>query len=220
MRASTSASAWISRRRQSSARLPSAPSIWRSACRRWPCVSAITRSARPSTAVRSSFAVLEGAAGEFAGLGRAQAVDAATSAASMAAITARPPCSCSSATSSPVSLRRPGKPERQRLVDGLARLRIAHARQGRRARRGDFAGQRLERVARARPEMRTTAIAAGGRPEERAKMVSRAGSASSAIAPHGSARNGTGQVPRQTKATYELHHLDAATRVRISPSAL
>ena len=36
--------------------------------------------------------------------------------------------------------------------------------------------QRLERrAAHADPEMRTTAIAAGGRPEERAKMVSRAG---------------------------------------------
>ena len=53
-------------------------------------------------------AVLEGAAGELARLRQAAGPRAGPSAASTAAITARPPCSCNSAMSSPVSLRGPG----------------------------------------------------------------------------------------------------------------
>ncbi len=51
---------------------------------------------------------------------------------------------------------------------------IAHARERGLARLGHAADQRLAAPSPARgPEMRTTAIAAGGRPEERAKMVGR-----------------------------------------------
>ena len=48
------ASASISRPRQVSTRLPNSPLNWRKACRRWASVSALIRSPRPSTAVRSS----------------------------------------------------------------------------------------------------------------------------------------------------------------------
>ena len=89
-------------------------------------------------------AVLERAAGELAGLGRAQALRCAPSAASTAAITARPPCNCSSAMSSPVSLFGAGKPQRQRLVDRSRRCRGSRTRASARlARRGQVAGQRL-----------------------------------------------------------------------------
>ena len=54
IRASTSASASINRRRQASARSPIRPLSCRNACRRCAGVSAAIRSARPSTAVRSS----------------------------------------------------------------------------------------------------------------------------------------------------------------------
>ena len=53
-------------------------------------------------------AVLERAAGELAGLGRAQPIDSGRAPRARAAITARPPCNCSSAMSSPVSLFGPG----------------------------------------------------------------------------------------------------------------
>ena len=95
-------------------------------------------------------AVLEGAAGELARLGRPQARRCAPSAPSIAAMTARPPCNCSSTTSSPVSLFGPGNhsasassmisPDagsRTRASAGLARLRHSSR-------------QRLERIAGAR----------------------------------------------------------------------
>ena len=65
-------------------------------------------------------AVVEGPAGELAGLGRPQPRHG-RSAASIAATTARPPWRWSSATSSPVKLRGAGKPEHQRLVEIAAR---------------------------------------------------------------------------------------------------
>ena len=69
---------------------------------------------------------------------------------------------------------RAGKPKRQRLVDDFAVGRIAHPRERRLARRRHAADQLFERRRRAsRPQTRTTAIAAGGRPDESAKMVGR-----------------------------------------------
>ena len=69
---------------------------------------------------------------------------------------------------------RPRKPQRQRFVDDFARRRIAHPGERGLARGGQAADQRLSASPARGPEMRTTAIAAGGRPEERAKMVSSA----------------------------------------------
>ena len=66
--------------------------------------------------------------------------------------------------------RRPGKPQHQRLVD---RLPGGIAQQRARRLRGSGslpASASAHRPARG-PDMRTTAIALGGRPEERAKMV-------------------------------------------------
>ena len=65
------------------------------------------------------------------------------------------------------------KPQRQRLIDYLAARRIAHARDRRLARLGHAADHFSSATPRPGPETRTTAIAAGGRPEERAKMVER-----------------------------------------------
>jgi hypothetical protein len=45
---------------------------------------------------------------------------------------------------------RSGKPQRQRLVDHLSALRIAHARKRSLARLGNFPGERLQRIAGAR----------------------------------------------------------------------
>ena len=66
----------------------------------------------------------------------------------------------------------PRKPQRQRLVDHLAgrgsRTRASAALRG----SGIFPVSALSASPARGPDMRTTAIAAGGRPEERAKMVS------------------------------------------------
>ena len=150
MRASTSASAWISRCRQLSARLPSRPFIWRNACRRWPSVSAITRSARPSTAVRSSLPFSKARrVNSPASAGRRPSMR--PSAASTAAITARPPCSCSSAMSSPVSLCGAGNHSAS-ASSMISPVKGSRTRAERRlARGGDLAGERLERLAGARP---------------------------------------------------------------------
>ena len=65
------------------------------------------------------------------------------------------------------------KPERQRLVDHLTALRLAHARQ-RRRRAGGTRPISCSSATRARgPQRRMTATAAGGRPDESAKMVGR-----------------------------------------------
>ena len=118
-------------------------------------------------------AVLERAAGELAGLGVPKAVELA-SAASTAAITARPPCTCSSAMSSPVSLFGAGNQSARPSSMTLAGGGIAHARQRRPPRLAAPGRSAAPARRRARgPEMRMTAIAAGGRPEESAKMVSR-----------------------------------------------
>ena len=66
---------------------------------------------------------------------------------------------------------RPRKPEHHRLVDRLP-LGVAQQRPRRHPRRRHFAGQRRQRRLRpADPETRTTAIALGGRPDDSAKMV-------------------------------------------------
>ena len=148
--ASTRASASISRWRQVSARSPSRPLSCRNACRRCASVSAATRSASPSTAVRSMRPFSKARrVNSPASAGRKPA--SLPSAASTAAITARPPCTCSSAMSSPVSLFGRGKPQRQPFVDDLAGRGIAHARQRRPARLRHAADQRFERIAGARP---------------------------------------------------------------------
>ena len=69
---------------------------------------------------------------------------------------------------------RPGKPQRQRLVDRFAAVRIAHAGERGLARLRQLPVSAFSASPARGPEMRTTAIAAGGRPEDRAKMVSRA----------------------------------------------
>ncbi len=174
MRASTQASAWISRCRQVSARPPSRPFIWRNACRRWPSVSAATRSARPSTAVRSSLPFSKARrVNSPASAGRRPSMRA--SAASVAATTARPPCNCSSATSSPVSLC--GAGNHSASASSMISLSPPRMRASAAWRGAGILPDRIFSAAPARePEMRTTAIAAGPRPEERAKMVSRWGS--------------------------------------------
>ena len=117
-------------------------------------------------------AVLEGAAGELAGLRQPQALDPAER---------RQHRGDHRAAAVELKLghvlaglaARAGKPERQRLVDRLAGRGIAHVAPAppcAAPARGRSA-PRARRAARG-PEMRTTAIAAGGRPEERAKMVS------------------------------------------------
>ena len=150
MRASTSASAWISRCRQVSARPPSRPFIWRNACRRWPCVSAATRSARPSTAVRSSLP-----------FSKARRVNSPASAGRRPSMRAERGEHRGDHRAAAVQLQlgdvlaglamRRGKPQRQRLVDDLAVGGIADARERRLARGGDLAGQGFERLAGARP---------------------------------------------------------------------
>jgi len=89
--------------RQAPVCCPSAPSNCRHACRRCASVSAAMRSARPSTSLRSSLS-----------LSKARRVNSPASAGrnpgnrpradKVADTTARPPCRCSSATSSPVKL--------------------------------------------------------------------------------------------------------------------
>ena len=172
MRASTSAMLSIRRRRHSSTGWPSAPWNWRSACRRCASVSAKIRSARPSTAVRSMR--------PFSKARRVNSPGSAmrnpsrrSSAASVSAMTARPPCRCSSTMSSPVSLRGPGNQSANpsSSTDPSAGLRNFASE----ARRGS--GSLPINVSRPNrafgPDMRTTAMAAGGGPEDRAKIVAR-----------------------------------------------
>ena len=118
-------------------------------------------------------AVLEGAAGEFAGLGGAQILEAGEGGQRRRDHRAAAVQLQFGRVLAGLAVRS-GEPQRQRLVDHLAGCRIADAGKGRLARRGDFAGEALSASPARGPEMRMTAIAAGGRPEERAKMVSRA----------------------------------------------
>ncbi len=174
MRASISASARMSRSRQLSAARPSAPCIWRSAWRRWPCVSAITRSARPSTAVRSSLP-----------FSKARRVNSPASAGRKPSMRDKRGERRGDHRAAAVQLqlgdvlaglaRRRGKPQRQGLVDRLlvrgSRRRAKAALRG----SGILPASALSASPARGPEMRTTAMAAGGRPEERAKMVGRSG---------------------------------------------
>ena len=170
MRASTKASAWISLRppgfgaaAERALQLP----------QRLPPLALRLRHDQVGEALdrgEVELAVLEGAAGEFAGLGGAQALEL-PSASSVAAMTARPPCSCSSAMSSPVSLCGPGNQSASAwsmasCVCG-SRMRASAAWRG----AGSLPMSAASAAPARGPEMRTTAIAAGGRPEERAKMV-------------------------------------------------
>ena len=86
-------------------------------------------------------------------------------------MTACPPCTCSSATSSPVSLRGPGNHSASASSmispDCGSRTRASEAWRGEGRRPISACNAAPARG----PEMRITAIAAGGRPEERAKMV-------------------------------------------------
>jgi len=66
------------------------------------------------------------------------------------------------------SLFRSGKKQRERFVDDLVRLRIADARNMAGAASGNFPVSALSASPARGPEIRTTATATGGRPEERA----------------------------------------------------
>ncbi len=149
MRASTNASASISRCRQLSARLPSRPFICRNACRRWPCVSAITRSARPSTAVRSSLPFSKARrVNSPASAGRKPSIAAERVAAPRRSPRGR---RAAAARPRPRRSRSSGrKPQDERLVDDLVIARIADAPERGLARLRDFAAERFQRLARAR----------------------------------------------------------------------
>ena len=149
MRASTSASASISRARQVSARLPSKPlelAIGLPALRLGFGVDQIGETFDGG---EIEPAVLEGAPGELARLRRPQALDASER--------AEHRCNHRAAA---VQLQlghvlaglavRPGKPQRQRFVDRLAGGGIAHAGQPGLARLRHAAGEGLQRIAGAR----------------------------------------------------------------------
>ena len=173
MRASTSASAWISRCRQASARSPSRPFIWRNACRRWPSRLRRHQVGEAFDRGQIELAVLEGAAGEFAGLGRAQALDRAERGQRRRDHRAAAVQLQLGHVLAGLALRR-RKPQRQRLVDDLFAFAGSRTRPSAAWRGAGILPVSAFSAAPARgPEMRTTAIAAGARPEERAKMVSR-----------------------------------------------
>ena len=113
-------------------------------------------------------AVVEGAAGEFAGLGRAAAVDGRQCVKHGGNDAHDCRCSCSSAMSSPVSLSGPGNQSASAssITSPLtgSRTRPSVACRGFGARPRSFSSGAPARG----PHPRTTAIAAGGRPEERA----------------------------------------------------
>src|SRR5262252_4035594 len=129
------------------------------------------RSARASTRVRSSRPFSNARrVNSPASAGRQPGTRA--SAASTAAITALPPCSCSSAVSSPVSLRGAGNHSASpsSIISPLAgscRRASAAWRGG-----GIFPINACRAAPACGPDTRTTAIAAGGRPDDSAKMVS------------------------------------------------
>ena len=149
-----------------SARSPSRPFICRYACRRCASVSAPIRSARPSTAVRSSLPFSKArrvnspaSAGRKPSIGRAAEHRGDDRAAAVKLQLGHVLAGLAV---------RPGKPQRQRLVDHFAaagsRTRARPARRG----SGTLPDSALSASPARGPEKRTTAIAAGGRPEERA----------------------------------------------------
>ena len=121
-----------------------------SACRRCISVSAAIRSARPSTSVRSSLPLTKARRMNSPGsasrspLFREQIEERLRR-------TARLPCSCSSAMSSPVSLRGRGKPQHKSLVDHLAVAGRRSVRSAALPRLGKRSAQRREQPPGARP---------------------------------------------------------------------
>ena len=157
--------------RESRARSPSRPLSWRNAWRRWRSVSAWIRSSRPSASVRSSL--------PFSKPRRVNSPSSAgrtfsnvASAAKKAASTARPPWIWNSATSSPVAEAGPGNHKTTASSMGSPDA-SAEQRACRQARGGKrFSSQgRPQAPPASGPDTRTMAIAVGGRPEDRAKMV-------------------------------------------------
>ena len=128
------------------------------------------RSARPSTCGQIQLAVVKGAAGELAGLGETapglpaergqHGFDDGRSAVQvefghvLAGLGARR-----------------GEPQHQRLIERLAVVRIADAAQGGEALLGPRRRQRIDEIAGAGPETRTTATPARPGALDRAKMV-------------------------------------------------
>ena len=109
------------------------------------------------------------AARELARLRGPEARQLARARPSTAATTARPPCRCSSAMSSAVSVFGPGNQSTSASSSSVSpsRSRRSAARRG----SGSLPPSAVIASPARGPETRTTAIAAGGRPEERAKMV-------------------------------------------------
>ena len=117
-------------------------------------------------------AVLERAAGELAGLRRPQPLDPAERSQHRGDHRAAAVQLQLGRVLAGLAVR-PGKPQRQRLVDHLtAYADRARGRAPPGAARGGGRSAPCSASPARGPEMRTTAIAAGGRPEERAKMVS------------------------------------------------
>ena len=172
---SIAASAWaraaIRRTPQASVRRDRAPSIWRSAWRRWASVSAAIRSTRPSTSLRSSLPLSKARrVNSPASAGRRPG--SAASASSAAAITARPPCRCSSAMSSPVKLRGPGSHStRPRSMAAPERGSLSRAKAARRS-GGRGPASASSAAPASGPETRTTATPARPGALESAKIVS------------------------------------------------
>ena len=154
----------------------SAPPASASAARRCDSVSASSRSASPSASARSIRPFSKARRVNSPGCGRAAARRSGRAPPSTAATTARPPWRWSSATSSPVALAGPGK----RMTSALSRT--SPSARKRRERRAARLGQASRPAPPARhrrpgPLIRTTATAAGGAPEDKAKIVSVSGGA-------------------------------------------
>ena len=175
MRASTSASASISRCRQASARA-------RRARRKLAHRLRALRLGLGEHEVGEAFdggeiepPVLKGAAGEFARLGRAEARQAAERGEHGGDHRAAAVQVQLGHVLAGLGVR-PGKPEHQRLVEQRCRAGSRSRRSAARRGSGSLPPSASSASPARGPEMRTTAIAAGGRPEERAKMVDCAGS--------------------------------------------
>ena len=141
-----------------------------SACTRWLSVSAASKSAKPSASARSIRPFTNARrVNSPASARRNPGISA--SAASTAITTARPPCRWSSAKSSPVAVAGPGNQRINARSSGSPTLVLSSASVARRA-----AGNRPASACNAAPACapltRTTAIAAGGIPLDRAKIVS------------------------------------------------
>ena len=142
---------------------PSSPFSWRNACRRCASVSASIRSARPSTSVRSSLPFSNarrvnspGSAGRNPRSPRApRTAPRSPRARHATAARRRPRRSRCSAPETTAPAHRRSAARRRRAAARASPPRLRQA-----------AGQRRERRPACGPEMRTTAIAAGGRPDE------------------------------------------------------